>query len=147
VRVWAIAALGATCIVLAGLAIRQYSADQASRTVSVFSEVPRYPGAIAIHKLRTDRLIEDSFVTPADLQQIVDYYDRTLRADGWAPVAHIERGDTATICYRKEGYSAGVTTRSSSQSGSYRFAFGVSDMSVRPLMWPAQFAAVLRCSP
>jgi len=129
VRIWAIAALAATCIALAALAIGQYSADEASRTVSVFSDIPRYPGAIAIHKLRTDRLIQDSYVTPANLQQIVDYYDQTLRADGWEPVAHIERGDTATICYRKEGYSAGVTTRSSSQSGSYRFAFGVSHMS------------------
>ena len=128
-RVWAIAALAATGIALAGLAIGRYSADQASRTMSVFSEVPRYAGAIAIHKLRTDRLIEDSYVTPANVEQIVDYYDRTLRADGWGPAAHIERGDTATVCYRKEGYSAGVTTRSSTQSGSYRFAFGVSHMS------------------
>jgi len=129
VAVWAIAAIGAVAIVLAALAIGLYSADQASHTMSVFSDVPRYPGAIAIHKLRTDRLIEDSYVTPADLQQIVDYYDRTLRAGSWQPAAHVERGDFATVCYRKEGYSAAVTTRTSTLSGSYKFAFGVSHLS------------------
>jgi hypothetical protein len=122
---WIVAAVAVGVAIVVGSVVTGHFTDEANRTASLFAEIPRYPGAVAVSTQKTDRTIEESYVTYAEPMAVTNYYDQVLRAHDWQMRGHVERGEIAKVCYLKSNYGAAVTTHLAGLSGSWTFAFGV----------------------
>jgi len=61
------------------------------------SDVPRYPGSVRTGSLRTEWMMTVEYITSASLDEVLDFYEKELPANGWTDLTGRLPVDEATI--------------------------------------------------
>src|SRR5438309_10774587 len=70
-------------LVAAGAAVVRVSLEGQRLLDSSFSDVPRFPDAVAVYKRHDSAVIAESYVTPHGADEVSSYYDTQLIQRGW----------------------------------------------------------------